>query len=68
MEMMDSNNILNENESASVHNTNSVLGAGPIAAIVVAVVALVAVVGTIGYKLTQKPTTTIVSDNAYTSM
>jgi len=68
MEGKESDDILTENDSASVHHSN-VLGAGPIAGIVVGVVALVAVLGMIGYKLSQKPTiTATVSDNAYTSM
>jgi hypothetical protein len=67
-EVMNSDNIQADNESANEHHGN-VLGSGPIAGIVVGVVALVAVLGLVGYKLTQKPTTTVtVSDNAYTSM
>jgi hypothetical protein len=58
-----SDDLLKDNEST--HNEDKVLGAGPIAGIVVGVVALVAIVGLIGYKVTQKPT---VADNSYASM
>jgi hypothetical protein len=67
-EIMGSDNIQAENQSANEHHGN-VLGSGPIAGIVVGVVALVAILGLVGYKLSQKRTiTATVSDNAYTSM